>query len=424
MKYTEMTKEQLQAEAALCQKKYDDYKALGLSLNMARGKPSLEQEKASLGILDALTSESDLTTEDKVDVLNYGCLTGLEETKQLFSDILGIPAEKIIVGGNSSLTLMFDFLMQCYAIGASAETEPWVKQGKVKFLCPVPGYDRHFGIAEYLGIEMINVPMTATGPDMDVVEELAKDPMVKGMFCVPKYANPTGITYSDETVKRIAAMETAPDFRVVWDNAYVIHDLVNKHDDVLDLLAECEKAGHPDRCVVFASTSKVSLPGAGVAVLAANESNYQWILKRLDKQCIGHDKINQLRHVRYFGDINGVKAHMDKMASLITPKFEVVLDTFERDLAPVGIATWTNPNGGYFISLDVLEGTATRVGQLCKEAGVTLTGVGATYPYKKDPKDTNIRIAPTYPSVEEMEKATDILVVATKLAALEKLIAE
>ena len=424
MNYLEMNKEQLQAEAAICQKQYDDYKALGLSLNMARGKPSLAQEQASADILDTINSKSDLSTKEGIDVLNYGCLTGLQEMKELFGEILGVPAEKIIVGGNASLTLMFDYLMQCYAKGASAHTEPWIKQGDVKFLCPAPGYDRHFGIAEYLGIEMITVPMTAEGPDMDVVEELAKDPMVKGMFCVPKYANPTGITYSDEVVKRIATMEAAEDFRVIWDNAYVIHDLTGKHDDVLDLLSECEKAGNPDRAVLFASTSKISLPGAGVAVLAANKDNYDWILKRLDKQCIGHDKINQLRHVQYFKNIEGVKAHMDKLGALITPKFDAVLAAFDKELAPLGIATWTNPNGGYFISLDVLEGTATRVGQLCKEAGVVLTGVGATFPYKKDPKNTNIRIAPTYPSIEELEKATEVLICATKLAALEKLLAD
>ena len=422
-KYSEMTREELTAEKERLQARYDKYMKQDLSLNMARGKPSIEQEEASIEMLDIINSRSNLETEEKQDVLNYGNLMGLIEARRLFSEILGVPVEKIVIGGNSSLNMMFDYLMQCFAMGSGEGYEPWVVQGGCKFLCPAPGYDRHFGIAEYLGLELIPVPMTATGPDMDIVEELAKDPKVKGMFCVPKYANPTGQSYSDETVKRLAKMETAPDFRVIWDNAYVIHDLTGRHDDVLDLLDECEKAGNPDRAVLFASTSKVTFPGAGIAVLAANKDNLDWILKRMDKQTIGADKINQLRHVRYFANgLEDVKAHMDKLAGIITPHFNVVLSTFERKLKPLDICTWTNPNGGYFISLDCMEGTATRVYNLCKECGVTLTTVGATWPYGKDPKDSNMRIAPTYPSLEELAIATDVLCIAIRLAALEKIL--
>lgn len=424
-KYSEMTREELQAEKDRLQARYDKYMKQGLNLNMARGKPSVEQEEASIEMLDIINSRSNLETEEKQDVLNYGNLMGLIEARRLFSEILGVPVEKIVIGGNSSLNMMFDYLMQCYAMGSGEGYEPWIVQGGCKFLCPSPGYDRHFGIAEYLGLELIPVPMTPTGPDMDMVEELAKDPKVKGMFCVPKYANPTGQSYSDETVRRIATMETAPDFRVVWDNAYVIHDLTGRHDDVLDLLDECEKAGNPDRAVLFASTSKVTFPGAGIAVLAANEANLKWILKRMDKQTIGADKINQLRHIRFFANgLDDVKAHMDKLAGIITPHFNVVLSTFERKLKPLDICSWTDPNGGYFISLDCMEGTATRVFNLCKDCGVTLTTVGATFPYGKDPKDSNMRIAPTYPSLEELAVATDVLCIAIRLAALEKLLEE
>ena len=422
-KYSEMTREELTAEKERLQARYDKYMKQGLNLNMARGKPSIEQEEASIEMLDIINSRSNLATEEKQDILNYGNLMGLIEARRLFSEILGVPVEKIVIGGNSSLNMMFDYIMQCFAMGSGEGYEPWVVQGGCKFLCPSPGYDRHFGIAEYLGLELIPVPMTPTGPDMDIVEELAKDPKVKGMFCVPKYANPTGQSYSDETVKRLAKMETAPDFRVIWDNAYVIHDLTGRHDDVLDLLDECEKAGNPDRAVLFASTSKVTFPGAGIAVLAANKDNLDLILKRMDKQTIGADKINQLRHVRYFANgLEDVKAHMDKLAGIITPHFNVVLSTFERKLKPRDICTWTNPNGGYFISLDCMEGTATRVYNLCKECGVTLTTVGATWPYGKDPKDSNMRIAPTYPSLEELAIATDVLCIAIRLAALEKIL--
>lgn len=424
MKYTEMSKEQLLSEKSAVEEKYNAFKAKGLDLNMARGKPTPAQEYTVLDLLSILNKDSNFISEEGFDILNYGCLTGLIECKRLLAEVYDVPAEKIIVGNNSSLTMMFDYLMQCYAMGASEETEPWIKQGHVKFLCVTPGYDRHFGITEYLGIEMVNVPMTPTGPDMDVVEELVKDHSVKGMFCVPQYSNPTGNTYSDETVKRLATMETADDFRIIWDNAYAVHDLKNRKDRVLNLLTECEKAGKPERCVFFGSTSKISIPGSGIAFLAANEPNYSWIKKRLSKQSIGADKVNQMRHVLYFKNKDGLMKHMDELADIITPRFNIVINTFNKDLAESGVADWTDPNGGYFISLDCMKGTATRVYNLCAEAGVTLTPVGATFPYKKDPDDTNIRIAPTFPSEEDLQQATDILVLSVKLAALEKLLAE
>ena len=419
-----MNREQLLAEKKAVEEQYSAYKAKDLSLNMARGKPTPEQVKTAEGLLTNIHVESDYISEEGFDILNYGCLTGLVECRRLLGDVYGIPAEKIIIGNNSSLNLMFDYLMQCYAKGASKESKPWLLQGDVKFLCVTPGYDRHFGITEYLGIQMVNVPMTEDGPDMDLVEELVKDPMVKGMFCVPQYSNPTGNTYSDETVRRLAAMETAEDFRIIWDNAYAIHDLTNRRDRVLDLLSECEKAGHPERCVFFGSTSKVSIPGAGIAFIAANEPNYSWILRRMKSQTIGADKINQMRHVKYFKNAEGVSRHMEELAEFITPRFEIVLDTFQRDLAESDVASWTDPNGGYFISLDVMKGTAGRVYALCKEAGVTLTPVGATYPYGKDADDTNIRIAPTFPTEEDLQEATNVLVLCVKLAALEKLLEE
>ncbi|MBQ0014292.1 MAG: aminotransferase class I/II-fold pyridoxal phosphate-dependent enzyme [Oscillospiraceae bacterium] len=420
MQYSEMNKAQLQSEQEQVLREYNIFKARNLDLDMSRGKPSEGQIQAVLGLLDALNSKTPYKTESGINTLNYGCPDGLPECKALFADILGVDASKIFVGGNSSLNLMFDYILQCYALGASETSGPWSLQGEIKFLCPCPGYDRHFGIAEYLGIKMIPVKMTETGPDMDQVEELVRDHSVKGMFCVPKYSNPTGITYSDETVKRLAAMKTADDFRIIWDNAYCIHDLFGREDTLLDILTECEKAGNPNRAVEFASTSKISLSGAGVSVLAANAENLAYIKKRCAKQTIGHDKANQLRHVLYYKDINGVKAHMKALSDIISPRFEVVLNAFDKELGALGIACWSKPNGGYFISLDVLEGCATRVYNLCKEAGVKLTNVGATYPYGKDPLDTNIRIAPTFPSIEELSTATELLVISIKLAAIEK----
>lgn len=422
MNYKSMSKQELEQIAAAKRAQHEKYKAEGLSLNMARGKPCPEQETLSLDMLDVVSATSDLKDREGLDLLNYGCLEGLPECRELYGEILGVPADKVIVCGNSSLTLMFDFIAQCYYQGVSKESKPWVLQDKVKFLCPVPGYDRHFGICEYLGIEMVNVPITENGPDMDVVEELVKDPAVKGMFCVPKYSNPTGCTYSDETVRRLASMETAPDFRIIWDNAYCVHDFNDHGDELLEMLHECEAAGHPERAVEFASSSKISFPGAGIAVFACNEPNFSWIVARMKKQTIGFDKINQARHVRFFKNADGIRAHMGKMAEIVVPHFNVVLDAFEKELKPLGIAEWTNPNGGYFISLNVLDGCAQRVYDLCKDAGVKLTGCGATFPYGKDPQDRNIRIAPTYPELEELKKATEVLVNSIELACAEKLL--
>ena len=422
MKYSEMSKSELVAEQEKCQHLYNQFKARGLNLDMSRGKPSEGQIEEAIQIIDIVNSKTGYISRDGINTLNYGCPDGLPECKELFSQILGVPAKKIFVGGNSSLSLMFDYIVQCYVKGASNHSEPWVKQGNVKFLCPVPGYDRHFKIAEYLGIEMINVPMTDEGPDMDVVETLVKDHSVKGMFCVPKYSNPTGVTYSDETVRRLAKMETADDFRIIWDNAYCVHDLYKEGDTLLEMLSECEKAGNPDRAVLFASTSKISFSGAGVAVVAANEDNFDLIKKRCAIQTIGHDKINQLRHVRYFKDMNGVKRHMEILSKIISPRFEVVLDALERELAPCGIAEWSKPRGGYFINLDVMNGCAQRVYDLCKLGGVKLTNCGDTFPYGNDPDDTNIRIAPTFPTIEELTDATELLILSVKLAALEKLL--
>ncbi|MDD6807907.1 MAG: aminotransferase class I/II-fold pyridoxal phosphate-dependent enzyme [Oscillospiraceae bacterium] len=422
MKYSEMSKKELLYEQEKVLHQYNQFKARGLNLDMSRGKPSSGQIEEAIGLLDVINSKSGYKSKDGINCLNYGCPDGLPECKKLFGEILGVQSDKIFVGGNSSLNMMFDYIMQCYTMGASEKNEPWIKQGNIKFLCPVPGYDRHFTICEYLGIEMVNVPMTATGPDMDIVETLVKDPLVKGMFCVPKYSNPTGVTYSDETVRRLAKMEAASDFRIIWDNAYCIHDLFGKEDKLLDMLSECEKAGNPSRAVEFASTSKVSFSGAGVAVLAANEENLAYIKKRYSFQTIGFDKINQLRHVEYFKNLAGVKRHMKSLSEIISPRFEAVLSALEKELAPLDIAEWTKPNGGYFISLDVMPGTAQRVYELCKEGGVKLTNCGATFPYGKDPEDKNIRIAPTFPTVEELADATDLLIICVKLAAIEKLL--
>lgn len=400
--------------------KYENFKSQNLKLDMSRGKPCAEQLELSKGILDKINSKSTLVSKDGSDCLNYGGIDGIVECKELFAQIFDVPVANVIIGGNSSLTLMFDYLSQCYIKGSGAE--PWIKQGNVKILCPSPGYDRHFSICEYFGIEMINVPMLSTGPDMNFIEKFAKDSSVKGLMCVPKYSNPTGITYSDETVKRLASMETANDFRIIWDNAYCVHSLGAQEDELLSLFDECEKAGNPDRAVMFASTSKVTFPGAGIAALATSKNNIKMIKERLTVQTIGPDKINQLRHSACFANVNDVNEHMKKHAAIISPRFDVVLTAFNNELAPHGIASWEKPNGGYFISLDVIDGCANRVYELCKDAGVTLTNCGATYPYGKDPFDRNIRIAPTFPSVEELEKAVELLCICVKLASVEKYI--
>ena len=418
--YSGLSQEQLQVQYDEIKQQYDEFKARNVHLNMSRGKPSTAQLDMSLDIFDSVNALNGYKAKDGTDCRNYGNLTGLDECKTIFAQALGVQNDNIIVCGNSSLNIMFDYISQCMTNGAGGE--PWMMQGKIKFICPVPGYDRHFGICEYFGIEMVNVPMLESGPDMDKVEELIRDSSVKGMFCVPKYSNPLGITFSDETVRRIAAMKpAAADFRVIWDNAYFVHDIVEDGDTLLNIFPEAEKSGNEDMIIEFASTSKISFPGAGVAVLAASENNIKQIAERMRRQIIGYDKINQLRHARVLKDGNGLHEYMKRHAAILKPKFEIVVKSLDRDLTGLGIAEWTHPRGGYFVNLDVMHGTAKRVVELCSEAGVTLTGAGATYPYGKDPNDSNIRIAPSYPSLDELREAMNLITLAVRLAALEKL---
>ena len=424
--YQELSKEELLALKAELEKKYEDAKGKGLKLDMSRGKPSVAQLDMGMDIFDVLNSQSDLTSMEGVDVRNYGVLDGLMEAKQMMADIMGTKAENIIVYGNASLNVMYDAVSSAMTHGVMGCT-PWCRLDKVKFLCPVPGYDRHFAITQHFSIEMITVPMTPQGPDMDLVEELVSgDDSVKGIWCVPKYSNPQGYTYSNETVRRFANLKpAAKDFRIFWDNAYAVHPLYEeeeRQESILDILSECEKAGNPDMVYEFASTSKISFSGAGVAAIATSRGNLECIKKTLTIQTIGYDKINQLRHVRYFKDFEGIKEHMRKHAALMRPKFEAVLKVLEEELAGTGIGEWTRPGGGYFISFESLEGCAKAIVARCKEAGVVLTGAGATYPYGKDPRDSNIRIAPTFPTAEELSQATDLFVLCVKLVSVEKLL--
>ena len=424
MQYNDMSKEELLALKESLNKEYAEAKAKGLALDMSRGKPSAKQLDVSLGLLDTINSSSDLKALDGTDCRNYGVLDGIPEAKKLMADMMGTTPDHVIVYGNASLNIMYDQISRAYTHGILGNT-PWCKLDKVKFLCPVPGYDRHFAITERFGIEMINIPMSESGPDMGMVEEyVSKDASVKGIWCVPKYSNPQGYTYSEETVKRMAALKpAAEDFRIFWDNAYVIHDLYDDNkDEIADIISECEKAGNPDMVFEFASTSKVSFPGSGIAALASSANNIADIKKQLTIQTIGHDKLNQLRHVRFFKDINGLKEHMRKHAEFMRPKFEAVESVLEEELGGLGIGSWTEPKGGYFISFEAMDGCAKAIVAKCKEAGVKLTGAGATFPYGKDPKDSNIRIAPSFPTPEEMKQAADLFVLCVKLVSVEKLL--
>lgn len=416
-KFSEFT---LAEKEAFRQKALADYQAFkekGLKIDMSRGKPGPEQLCLSNALYHTV-DEQHYKSEDGTDCRNYGGLLGISETRQLFADMLGVKKENVIACGNASLTLMFDYIGQCMMIGCG--DKPWSQQGKIKFIAVVPGYDRHFTIAEYYGIELINVPIHEDGPDMDMVEKLIQDPSVKGMFCVPKYSNPDGYTYSAETVRRLAAMEpAAKDFRVIYDNAYVVHDLYDETDPLVEIFSEAAKYGHEDNFIEFASTSKITFPGAGVAAVAASDRNIAEIKKRLSVQVISYDKMNQLRHSLFLRNMDDVKAQMKRHAAIIRPKFEMVRDVLEKELGGLGIARWTNPRGGYFISLYVEQGSAKRVGELCKEAGLTLTTVGATYPYGVDPEDKNIRIAPTFPSVDELKTCAEILCAAVRVACSE-----
>lgn len=424
--YKSMSKEELQQLQAELSKAFEDAKGKGLKLDMSRGKPSAAQLSLSNSLLDVLNSESDYKAADGTDCRNYGVLEGLPEARKLMADMMDTTPEHVIVCGNASLTIMYDTVSRSMTHGVCGST-PWCKLDTVKFLCPVPGYDRHFAITEHFGIEMINIPMTENGPDMDMVEKyVSEDASIKGIWCVPKYSNPQGVCYSDETVKRMAALKpAAEDFRIFWDNAYVIHHLFEepeKQVKILDIISECEKAGNPDMVYEFASTSKVSFSGGGISAVATSVKNIEWFKKSMTIQTIGYDKLNQLRHVRFYKDIDGLNAHMMKHAASIRPKFEAVLATLEKELGGLEIGSWIEPKGGYFISFEALEGCAKAIVAKCKEAGVVMTGAGATYPYKKDPKDSNIRIAPTLPTPEELAAAAEIFVLCVKLVSVEKLL--
>lgn len=424
--YAEMGTEELETLKHGLEREYAEIQAKGLSLNMARGKPGSDQLDLSMPLLTAVTTAEDCRAEDGTDCRNYGVLDGLPEAKRFMAAMLDDEPENVIVGGNSSLSLMYEAVARCWNFGTLG-SEPWCRLEQVKWLCPVPGYDRHFGVTEAFGIQMIPVPMTEEGPDMDEVERLVRDDAsVKGIWCVPKYANPNGVTYSDEVVRRLASMPcAAEDFRIFWDNAYCVHHLyddVAEQDQLLDIGAACREAGNPHRPFKFASTSKVTHPGAGISALAASPENVAEIKKRLGVGTIGYDKINQLRHVRFLKDAEGLAAHMSKHAAILRPKFELVLTKLDEGLSEVGGCSWSHPRGGYFVSFDAPEGTAKRIVQLAKEAGVTMTGAGATWPYKHDPHDSNIRIAPTLPPLDELDAAMDVFVCCVKLAFAEKLL--
>ena len=422
--YKDLTKAELLALKEALNEEYKDAQAKGLNLNMSRGKPGVSQLELSLPMLDVINSTSDMKTVLGNDTRNYGDLDGIGECRKLMAEMMSVEKDNIVVCGNSSLNIMYDTVSRSVTHGVNGST-PWCKLDKVKFLCPVPGYDRHFKITEFFGIEMINIPLHEDGPDMDMVEEYVNnDAAVKGIWCVPKYSNPTGISYSDEVVKRFANLKpAAEDFRIFWDNAYCIHHLYeDKKDEILNILDECAKAGNPNMVYMFASTSKISFPGSGISAIATSLENIDFIKKQMTVQTIGHDKINQLRHVRFFKDRAGLEAHMKKHAELLRPKFEAVLDVFKEELEGLEIGSWIEPRGGYFISFDAMDGCAKAIVDKCKEAGVILTGAGATYPYGKDPKDSNIRIAPSLPTPEEMREAAKLFTLCVKLVSVDKLL--
>lgn len=423
-KYQEMTKEELLQEQAALEAEYAKIKEMGLELDMSRGKPGTDQLDLAMPMLDVLNSKSVLKSENGLELRNYGGLDGIPEAKKLIAEMVGTKPENVIVYGNSSLNIMYDQIARAELFGLCGNT-PWSKLDKVKFLCPVPGYDRHFAITEEFGIEMINIPMTADGPDMDMVEQYVNnDEAVKGIWCVPKYSNPQGVVYSEETVKRFAALKpAAADFRIFWDNAYAVHHLYDDNQaQIPDIISLCEENGNPDMVFQFCSTSKVSFPGAGIAGISASQANIEDIKKRLTIQTIGHDKTNQLRHVLYFKNLDGIKAHMSKQAALIRPKFDMLDELLTEEIASRGIGSWIKPLGGYFISFEALPGCAKEIVAKCKEAGVVMTGAGSPFPYKKDPQDSVIRIAPTFPSLEELTKAAQVFVVVTRLVSVNKML--
>lgn len=424
MKYLSMPEKDIKKELEKLYEKLEELKSRGLSLDMSRGKPGRAQLELTDGMLSCISGD-ECTLSPTVDLRNYGVVDGIPSCKKLFADLLDVEADEVMVCGNSSLNIMYDTIVRAMLFGVDAESTPWKDAGEIKFLCPVPGYDRHFRICETMGIKMISVPMTKNGPDMDEVEHLvSSDESIKGIWCVPKYSNPEGITYSDETVKRFAALKPkAQDFRIFWDNAYFIHEIYeDKADVLLNLLTELKKTGNEDMAYIFASTSKISYPGAGVGVMVSSKKNIAYAIKHMFVQTIGHDKINQARHVKFFKDVEGVKAHMMKHAAIMRPKFDVVISSLEREFENGDIASWTKPLGGYFVSLDLLDGCAKKTVQMCAEAGVKLTDAGATHPYGIDPRDRNIRIAPSYPTVEELREAIEVLCVCAKITCLERML--